>query len=137
MLRHEEKAAPSGASAEQADILAGCLAVLIAETCRLGLRRELALRLLCDAPARISEALSKGPGALVVYRLDKMAPVGLVTDDEGRLQRFVARADDVGAGLIGLNPSRIAAALTATSGAGLALKPAKIGGQTNDCAVLH
>lgn len=106
---------------EQADILAGCLAVLVAESRRLGLRRDLALRLLCDAPARISEALSKGPGALVVYRLDKMAPVDLVTDDEGRLRRFVARADDVGAGLIGLNPSRIAAALTATSGAGLAL----------------
>jgi hypothetical protein len=121
--------------AEHADIVAGCIAALLVETRRLGLRRDLALRLLCDAPARISEALSKGPGALVVYRLDKVAPVGLVTDDEGRLQRFVARADDVGAGLIGLNPSRIAAALAATSGVGLALKPVKIGGQAHDRAL--
>lgn len=121
--------------AEHADIVAGCIAALLVETRRLGLRRDIALRLLCDAPARISEALSKGPGALVVYRLDKVAPVGLVTDDEGRLQRFVARADDVGAGLIGLNPSRIAAALAATSGAGLSLKPAKIGGQAHDRAL--
>lgn len=132
MLRHEEKATPSGASAEQADILAGCLAVLIAETRRLGLRRDLAFRLLCDAPARITDALSKGPGALVVWRLDKTASVALVTEDEGRLQRFVARADDVGAGVLGLNPARIAAALEVAVGAGLNLTPAKIGGQVHD-----
>lgn len=129
MLRHEEKATPSGAPAEQSDIVAGCLAVLIAETRRLGLRRDLAFRLLCDAPGRIADALSKGPGALVVWRLDKAAPVSLVTEDEGRLQRFVARADDVGAGMLGLNPARIAAALAASGGAGLNLTPAKIGGQ--------
>ena len=129
MLRHEDKAMPSGGSAEQADIVAGCLAVLIAETRRLGLRRDLAFRLLCDAPGRITDALSKGPGALVVWRLDKAAPVALVTEDEGRLQRFVARANDVGAGVLGLNPARIAAALAASGGAGLNLTPAKIGGQ--------
>lgn len=129
MLRHEEKATPSGAPAEQSDIVAGCLAVLIAETRRLGLRRDLAFRLLCDAPGRIADALSKGPGALVVWRLDKAAPVALVTEDEGRLQRFVARADDVGAGVLGLNPARIAAALAASGGAGLNPTPAKIGGQ--------
>lgn len=135
MLRHDEKATPSGALAEHSDIVAGCLAVLIAETRRLGLRRDLAFRLLCDAPARITDALSKGPGALVVWRLDKAAPVALVTEDEGRLQRFVARADDVGAGVIGLNPARIAAALAATSGAGLNLTPAKIGGQVHDRSI--
>ncbi len=132
MLRHEEKATPSGASAEQSDIVAGCLAVLIAETRRLGLRRDLAFRLLCDAPGRITDALSKGPGALVVWRLDKTAPVALVTEDEGRLQRFVARADDVGAGVLGLNPARIAAAVAVSGGAGLNPTPAKMGGQVHD-----
>lgn len=130
MLRHdmEELAPPSGVTAESADVIAGCLAVLVAEVHRLGLRQELAFGLLCDAPGRIAAALSKGPDALVVWRLDREAPTALVSTDDGRLGRFVARANDAGAGIVGLNPAKIAAALAATLGAGLPAAPAKVGG---------
>lgn len=130
MLWHDmqDKALLSGATVENADLLAGCLAVLTAEARRLGLRRDVALRLLCDAPARIAAAMEKGPDALVVWRLDREAPSALVSGDDGRLGRFMARANDDGAGIIGLNPAKIAAALAATSGAGLPVS-AKVGGR--------
>lgn len=139
MLHEVKRTPPPGAAAvARADVVAGCLAVLIAETRRIGLRQDLAFRLLRDAPARIDDALSKGPRALVVYRLDRAAPVALVSDDEGRLQRFVARADDRGAGVLGLNPARIAAALAQAGGAGLNSAPAPaIAGGQYDRAILH
>ncbi|MFT3689157.1 hypothetical protein [Paenirhodobacter sp.] len=130
MLRHDvqDMASPEGATAENSDIVAGCLAALIAQTRRLGLRQDVAFRLLCDAPGRIAAALSKGPDALVVWRLDAEAPTALVSTDDGRLGRFVARANEAGAGILGLNPAKIAAALAATSGAGMPVAPAKVGG---------
>ena len=125
MQRHSMK---DPAQPLEADVVAACLAVLIGEIRRLGLSQAAALPLLCDAPRRIAAALLKGPDVLIVWRLDREAPCALVTADDARLGRFVARANDEGAGIVGLNPGRIAAAVAAAFGASLPVLPVKVGG---------
>lgn len=110
MLRHEvnHKTPPGFVAVDRADVVAACLAVLIRELHSLGLKREVALAVLRDAADRIDAALTRGPRALVLYRLDRKAPVGIVSDDDARLTTFTAEAEASGAGLVGLNPYRVA-----------------------------
>lgn len=110
MLRHEvnQKTPPGFVAVDRADVVAACLAVLIRELHGLGLKREVALAVLRDAADRIDAALTRGPRALVLYRLDRKAPVGIVSDDDARLATFTAEAEASGAGLIGVNPYRVA-----------------------------
>lgn len=110
MLRHDvnQNTPPGLVAVDRADVVAACLAVLIRELHGLGLKRKTALEVLRDAPDRIDAALTRGPRALVVYRLDLKAPVGIVSDDDARLAAFTAEAETSGAGLIGLNPYRVA-----------------------------
>lgn len=110
MLRHEmnQKTPPGFVAVDRADVVAACLAVLIRELHGLGLKREVALAVLRDAADRIDAALTRGPRALVLYRLDRKAPVGIVSDDDARLATFAAEAEASGAGLIGVNPYRVA-----------------------------
>lgn len=110
MLRHEvnHKTPPGFVAVDRADVVAACLAVLIRELHSLGLKREVALAVLRDAADRIDAALTRGPRALVLYRLDRKAPVGIVSDDDARLATFTAEAEALGAGLVGLNPYRVA-----------------------------
>jgi len=110
MLPHEvnQNAPPEFVAVDRADVVAACLAVLIRELHSLGLKREVALAVLRDAADRIDAALTRGPRALVLYRLDRKAPVGIVSDDDARLATFTAEAEASGAGLIGVNPYRVA-----------------------------
>lgn len=50
--------------------------MLIRELHSLGLNREVALAVLRDATDRIDAALTRGPRALVLYRLDPVSPGG-------------------------------------------------------------
>lgn len=89
-------------------VVAACLVVLTSEVHRAGLETQDALDLLRDAPNKIAEALSRGPGALVVYRLDRHGARGVVSDSESRLKHFVAVAEQDGAPLFGFCPTTIA-----------------------------
>lgn len=110
MLRHEvnQENSPGFVAVDRADVVAACLTVLIRKLHSLGLKREVALAVLRDAADRIDTALTRGPRALVLYRLDRKAPVGIVSDDDARLATFTAEAEASGAGLVGLNPYRVA-----------------------------
>lgn len=110
MLRNDvnHKAPPGFVAVDRTDAVAACLAVLIRELHSLGLNRKVALAVLRDAADRIDAALTRGPRALVIYRLDRKAPVGIVSDDDARLATFTADAEASGAGLIGINPYRVA-----------------------------
>lgn len=93
----------------RADIVTACLAVLVREMREARVPENIALDALRDAPSKIDAALTRGSGALVVYSLSPNGARGIVTTDTEKLQRFAFAADLPGCGLIGLNPSRIAA----------------------------
>lgn len=92
----------------RAHVVAACLALLTREFHSTGLETQDALDLLRDAPDKIDAALSRGPRALVVYRLDGRGARGLVSDSESRLNQFVAVAEQDGAPLFGFCPAVIA-----------------------------
>lgn len=110
MLRHDmkQKTPPGFVTVDRADVVAACLAVLVRELHGLGLKREVALALLRDFPDRIEAALTRGPRALILFRLDRKNPASIVSDDDERLERFTAEAEAAGAGLLGLNPYHVA-----------------------------
>lgn len=89
-------------------VMAACLAVLTREIHGARLEKHGALDLLQDAPDKIDAALTRGPGALVVYRLDRRGARGVVSDSESRLGHFTAAAEQEGAPLFGYCPSAIA-----------------------------
>ena len=92
----------------RAHIVAACLAVLTREVHGAGLEKHDALDLLRDAQDKIDAALSRGPSALVVYRLDRRGARGVVSDSESRLGHFTAAAEQEGAPLFGFCPGAIA-----------------------------
>jgi len=92
----------------RAHVVAACLTVLTREAHAAGLNTQDALDLLRDAPDKIEAALTRGPGALVVYRLDPNGARGLVSDQDSRLQHFAAVAEQGGAPLFGFCPAAIA-----------------------------
>lgn len=89
-------------------VVAACLAVLTREVHGAGLEKYDALNLLRDAPDKIDAALTRGPGALVVYRLDRRGARGVVSDSESHLGHFTAAAKQEGAPLFGFCPGAIA-----------------------------
>ena len=99
---------PAAAQFGRSHVVAACLAVLVREVHGAGLETQDALDLLRDAPDKIAAALSRGPGALVVYRLDRRGARGVVSDSESRLNHFVAVAEQDGAPLFGFCPAAIA-----------------------------
>lgn len=90
------------------NVVAACLTVLTHEVHRAGLEKQDALDLLRDAPDKIDAALSRGPSALVIYRLDTHGARGVVTDSDTRLKSFEATAKQDGAALFGFCPGAIA-----------------------------
>lgn len=88
--------------------VAACLAILVRELFAAGLKRAAAMDVLRDAPDRIEAALTRGPEALVLYRLDGTTPAGMVSTDDARLNRFVADAERDGAPILGLCPHAVA-----------------------------
>lgn len=93
---------------ERKHVVTACLTVLTREVHAAGLGTQDALDLLRDAPDKIEAALTRGPRALVVYRLDKHGARGMVSDSDSRLQHFAAVAEQNGALLFGLCPAAIA-----------------------------
>jgi hypothetical protein len=89
-------------------VVAACLTVLTREVHSAGFEANDALDLLRDAPDKIDAALARGPGSLVVYRLDKNGARGVVSDSASRLNHFVAVAEQDGAPLFGFCPAAIA-----------------------------
>lgn len=89
-------------------VVAACLAVLTREVYGAGLEKHDALDLLRGAPDKIDAALTRGPGALVVYRLDRRGARGVVSNSESRLAHFTAAAEQEGAPLFGFCPGAIA-----------------------------
>ncbi len=99
---------PEAAQFSRSHIMAACLAVLVQEVHGAGLDTQDALDLLRDAPDKIDATLSRGPGALVVYRLDRRGARGVISDSESGLDHFVAVAKKDGAPLFGFCPAAIA-----------------------------
>jgi len=95
------------------DVVAASLAVLVRALHEAGVTQPLAMACLRDAPDKIEAALTRGAGAMVVYRLNKDGPCGIVSDQSERLEAFTAGARAANAPLFGLNPHRIALIATA------------------------
>lgn len=104
----ETKSAADPAQLGRAHVVAACLAILTREFHSAGLDTQDALDLLRDAPDKIDAALTRGPRALVVYRLDRAGARGLVSESDSRLNHFTAVAEQDGAPLFGLCPAAIA-----------------------------
>ena len=104
----ETKSAADPAQLGRAHVVAACLAILTREFHSAGLETQDALDLLRDAPDRIDAALTRGPRALVVYRLDHTGARGLVSESDSRLSHFTAVAEQDGAPLFGFCPAAIA-----------------------------
>lgn len=83
----------SPAQLGRTNVVAACLAVLTREMHAAGLDKQDAFDLLRDAPDKIEAALTRGPSALVVYRLDQAGARGVVTAVESRLNQFTAVAE--------------------------------------------
>lgn len=101
----------------RADVATAALAVLVDALRRVGATDSAALTALRDAPEKIDAAITRGRGALVLYRIDPTGPRGIVTDDDARLRAFAEAAARDGAEVLGLNPSRIACLALAARGA--------------------
>lgn len=95
------------------DVVAASLAVLVRALHEAGVPKALAMDCLRDAPDKIEAALTRGAGALIIYRLNADGPRGIVSDQDKRLEAFTARARADNAPLFGLNPHRIAMIATA------------------------
>ena len=102
------KAAISNEQLGRSNVVAACLAVLTREMHGAGLDKQDAYDLLRDAPDKIDAALTRGPRALVVYRLDRAGARGMVSAVESRLNHFTAVAEQEGAPLFGFCPGAIA-----------------------------
>lgn len=89
-------------------VVAACLTLLTREAHAAGLETQDALDLLRDAPDKIDAALTRGPRALVVYRLDQTGARGVVSESDSRLSHFTAVAEQDGAPLFGFCPAAIA-----------------------------
>lgn len=92
----------------RADVVTASLAALVREMHNAGISEPVAMACLRDAPEKIEAALTRGAGALVVYRMDADSPRGIVSDQDSRLNAFTAEARAQNAPLFGLNPYRIA-----------------------------
>jgi hypothetical protein len=99
--------------ATRTDVVAASLAVLVRALQEAGVPQPVAMACLRDAPDKIESALTRGAGALIIYRLSKDQPHGIVSDQTARLEAFTAAARAKNIPLFGLNPHRIAMIATA------------------------
>ncbi|WPZ30304.1 hypothetical protein T8A63_04385 [Sulfitobacter sp. OXR-159] len=95
-------------AATRADVVAASLAMLVRALYEAGVSQPVAMNCLRNAPDMIEAALTRGAGALIVYRLNPDAPRGIVSDRQVRLEAFTAEARAKNAPLFGLNPHRVA-----------------------------
>lgn len=103
-------------------VTAACLTILTREVYGAGLETQDALDLLRDAPDKIGAALTRGPGALEVYRLDKLGARGIMTDSDSRLNHFIAVAEQEDAPIFGFCPAAIAELATYIGAGAASLK---------------
>lgn len=89
-------------------VVAACLTVLAREVGHAGIETQEALDLLRDAPDKIVAALTRGPASLVVYRLDPIGARGIISNNDAKLRRFVAAAEQYNAPLFGFCPAVVA-----------------------------
>jgi hypothetical protein len=107
-MNTQTNAASIAAAAHRTHVVAACLTILTREVHAAGLETQDALDLLRDAPDKLEAALTRGPGALVVYRLDRDGARGLVSDCNARLTQFADAAERDGASLWGVCPAAVA-----------------------------
>jgi len=89
-------------------VIAACLTVLAREVGHAGIETQEALDLLRDTPDKVEAALTRGPDALVVYRLAPIGGRGIVSNNDAKLRRFVAAAAQDNAPLFGFCPAVVA-----------------------------
>lgn len=89
-------------------VVAACLTVLAREVGHAGIETQEALDLLRDTPDKVEAALTRGPDALVVYRLDPIGARGIASNNDAKLRRFVAAAEQDNAPLFGFCPAVVA-----------------------------
>ncbi|WP_195818727.1 hypothetical protein [Roseobacter sp. MH60115] len=90
-------------------VIAASLALLVREMKYANTLDAIAFKVLREAPDKIDAALSRGPKALVFYRIEQDKARGIVSDQEDRLERFARSAHADGATVLCFNPSLIAA----------------------------
>ncbi|MBO9434519.1 hypothetical protein J7394_09905 [Ruegeria sp. R13_0] len=73
-----------------------------------GIETQEALDILRDTPDKVEAAVTCGPDALVVYRLDPNGARGIVSNKDAKLRRFVAAAEQDNAPLFGFCPAVVA-----------------------------
>lgn len=118
-----QQAHPPVDAQTRADVVTASLASLIRAMRESNVSEAAAMACLRDAPDKIEAALTRGAGALVVYRLDRDGPRGIVGDQDDRLNRFADAAIAENVPLVGLNPYRIAQMALAMQPAGPSARP--------------
>ncbi len=115
----------------RADVVTASLAVLVRAMKDNNVGDEAAMACLRDAPDKIEAALTRGCGALVIYRLDPDAPRGIVGTADTRLAAFVDEARGAGVPVIGLNPDLVAQLALAMGGDAAAFTENQLKGSNN------
>lgn len=90
-------------------VVAASLALLIREMKAAETLDAIAFKALAKAPDRIDAALTRGPKALVLYRIAQTEVRGVVSDQDGKLEEFARSAHAEGVSVLCFNPSLIAA----------------------------
>ena len=89
-------------------VVAASLAMLIREMKIAETPDAVAFRSLAEAPDKIDAALTRGPDALVFYKITGGEVRGIVTEQGDRLEAFARSANAEGASVLCFNPSLIA-----------------------------
>ncbi len=89
-------------------VVAASLALLIREMKVAETPDAIAFKTLAEAPDKIEAALTRGPDALVFYKIAEDEVRGIVTDHDDKLETFARTAQAEGASVLCFNPSLIA-----------------------------
>ncbi|GIT86984.1 hypothetical protein [Roseobacter sp. OBYS 0001] len=89
-------------------VVAASLALLIRELKVAETPDAIAFKALAEAPDKIEAALTRGPDALVFYKIADGEIRGIVTDHGDKLEVFARKAQAEGANVLCFNPSLIA-----------------------------
>lgn len=91
------------------NVVAASLALLIREMKVAETPDAVAFKALAAAPDKIDAALTRGPKALVFYRVSSDNVRGIVSDRDDKLEEFARKANAEGASVLCFNPTLIAA----------------------------
>lgn len=91
------------------NVVAASLALLIREMKVAETPDSIAFKVLAAAPDKIDAALTRGPKALVFYRVSGDNVRGIVSDRDDQLEEFARKANAEGASVLCFNPTLIAA----------------------------